>query len=466
MLCTLNKLFYLTLIFLFPIIYCNEVKKYDGNHLFQLENSGKLYLWKFYVIPKNYALAKKGTILGIYLRHCYNSIKKDHFYISSENESFFEQNDEFHTALCDLTNYKCLYYPHQSYFKIPFNKVIHLKEIEITSNITGETKNYQLDATAANSKPFDGITVCTPLLYYYNNWLQMFMFLEKWREEKNVRVIIYYRSISSDVYELLKYYQKLNIVHLIPAPIFPRSDPMEKFTATAIGMGPLFFNDCMYRNNTKYLTVMDVDEYFHIFDEKSRTRGLLEFVKKSIRRYPHYGFFNFESLYISYLNKNVSKSFHFATKGLLTEDNHNKGGKSIMLTDKINYPSYHLPLFTKVNDGHRYKRKEAIILHARPNIIFKKVKSKKKVQSLDESERKKLVSNYKTLTKRLNKNLIFTYKPTIIKNLKECMLKKTKKDTNSCYYNVEPCKEEMNLLENWIYTSKEKEKYQDYVKFE
>uniref|UniRef100_A0A0N5BAI5 Glycosyltransferase family 92 protein n=1 Tax=Strongyloides papillosus TaxID=174720 RepID=A0A0N5BAI5_STREA len=469
-----RRLFYSLIIFCFLIIYSdgakhnkglnkiNRLKNDNKYRLLQHRNSENLYLWKFYAIPKNYLLAKKGTILGIYLRQCFNRKNKNQFYISSNNKSYYAQNDQFHTKLCEISKYKCLYYPHQSYFKVPHNIVSNLEEIEIVSKITGKKRTFHLDTTAANSKPFDGITVCTPLLYYYNNWLQMFMFLEKWREEKNVRIMIYYRSLSRDVFELLKYYEKLNIVYLIPSPIFPRNDPMQKFVATSGGMGPLFFNDCMYRNNANYLTVMDVDEYFHIFDEQSRKKGLLEFVKKKANQYPMIGFFNFQSYYMSYINKKVDDSFNFATESLLTLDSMNIQGKSIMLTNKIYYPSYHIPLFKKENDGYRFKKNEGILLHARPNYIFKNVESKDKIQFLGGPEKLKFNSEYRTLEKNLNKTLVFKYKHTVISD--RCILKNKKKSENYCNWNIEECGKQIDLLENWIYTSEKSKNYQEYVK--
>uniref|UniRef100_A0A0K0FUE0 Glycosyltransferase family 92 protein n=1 Tax=Strongyloides venezuelensis TaxID=75913 RepID=A0A0K0FUE0_STRVS len=467
-------LLYLLIIFSVLIIYSDEVKnnkrnkinrlkKANKNRLLQLRNSENLYLWKFNAIPKNYLLAKKGTILGIHLRQCFNRINENHFYISLNNETFYAQNDRFHTTLCEISEYKCLYYPHQSYFKVPLNIVNNLKEIEIVSNITGQKRTFPLDTTAANSIPFDGITVCTPLLYYYNNWLQMFMFLEKWREEKNVRIMIYYRSLSRDVFELLKYYEKLNIVYLIPSPIFPRNDPMEKFVATSHGMGPIFFNDCMYKNNTNYLTVMDVDEYFYIFDEKSRETGLLEFIKTKVNQYPMIGFFNFQSYYMSYINKKVDDSFNFTTEGLLTYDHINREGKSIMLTNKIYYPSYHIPLFKRVKNGYRIPKNESILLHARPNFIFKDAKSKVKMQFLGRPEKLKLNSNYQTLKKSLSKTLVFKYNHAVVSN--KCLHKNKKKDKNYCYWNIEDCKKQIDLSEDWIYTSEEIKNYQEYVKF-
>uniref|UniRef100_A0A0N5BAI4 Glycosyltransferase family 92 protein n=1 Tax=Strongyloides papillosus TaxID=174720 RepID=A0A0N5BAI4_STREA len=292
----------------------------------------------------------------------------------------------------------------------------------------------------------------------------MFMFLEKWREEKNVRIMIYYRSLSRDVFELLKYYEKLNIVYLIPSPIFPRNDPMQKFVATSGGMGPLFFNDCMYRNNTNYLTVMDVDEYFHIFDEQSRKKGLLEFVKKKSNQYPMIGFFNFQSYYLSYINKKVDDSFNFATEGLLTFDYPNKIGKSIILTSKISYPNYHIPTFKKLKDGYRFPKNEGILLHARPNYIFKNVESKDKIQFLGSPEKLKFNSNYQTLIKNLRETLIFKYKRTVISN--RCILKNKKKSENYCNWNIEECGKQIDLLENWIYTSEKSKNYQEYVKLE
>ncbi|CEF69951.1 Domain of unknown function DUF23 domain-containing protein [Strongyloides ratti] len=389
----------------------------------------------------------------------------NNFIISINNNSYQEHNEEFHKTICKQSNYKCLYYPHQSYFDIPYDIAIKINKIEIMSKKSKKKFIFKLDKVAAKNKPFDGITVCTPLLYYYNNWLQMFMFLEKWKREGNSKVIIYYKSLSNDVYELLKYYKKLGLVYMIPTPEISYNDPLMKFTETSFGMGPLFFNDCMYRNNTKYLTVMDVDEYFHIFDKKYKKNGLVNFIEMNSQLYPNIGFFNFKSFYISYINDNVTNSFDFAINGLLTDDKLNKGGKSIMLTNKIYYPCYHMPLFKNLDEGFRFSENQAIILHARPNYIFKKnVHSNKKCHILDKWEKLDLISSYEKLKNTLNSTIIFSYKPTIIKNLERCMKKKKKNDKNLCIFNIEPCKKKMSILGNWIYTNRNEENYQEYVK--
>lgn len=83
---------------------------------------------------------------------------------------------------------------------------------------------------------------------------------------------------------------------------------------------------------------------------------------------------------------------------------------------------------------------------------------------MDKWEKLDLISSYEKLKNTLNSTIIFSYKPTIIKNLERCMKKKKKNDKNLCIFNIEPCKKKMSILGNWIYTNRNEENYQEYVK--
>uniref|UniRef100_A0A0K0F3Q1 Glycosyltransferase family 92 protein n=1 Tax=Strongyloides venezuelensis TaxID=75913 RepID=A0A0K0F3Q1_STRVS len=436
---------------------------------------------KFYLVPRNYYSSNHATIKGTFMGHCsykYVTKKKIENLFIKINSSYYKgDTDNINFFLCPKkSNHFCQLWPHRIHFNVPWKIAENLKEVQLVNTKTGTNRIFPLDTVAANSKPYEGIVVCVPVLYYYNNWLQIFLFLEKWREEDNAKIVIYYKSLSLDVYNLLKYYEEIKLVTLLPAPNFPTGGKARKKSATSFYISHLFFDDCMYGRNGKYFAVMDVDEYFHIFDKNIK---LLDLIKKHSTIYPSKTFFNFESMYMSYDNHNLDESFIFGKTVTLTKDTQNIKGKSVTLTDKNEYIGYHFPLDKKnivgynysndfnYSDGYRFPADKAILLHARPNYVLEKINSPKKINILTESQRLTLVNHYKSLNESLKIKTPFIYKRNVVFNLKNCMKNNEKRAKNAriCSSNYDICHKRLKNLEKWVYAEGDKKKYYSLIRF-
>ncbi|CEF69952.1 Domain of unknown function DUF23 domain-containing protein [Strongyloides ratti] len=436
---------------------------------------------KFYLVPRNYYNSNRATIKGIFMADCiYKYVEKrkiESLYIQIDNSYYKGITDDMKFFLCIRKNSNfCTMWPHRINFNVPWNIAKNLTQIKLINKKTGGKKIFKLDTTAAMNKPYEGLTICVPVLYYYNNWLQMFLFLEKWREQENAKVVIYYKSLSLDVYNLLKYYEKIKLVTLLPAPDIEKTKNIRLRSPTSFFISHLYFDDCMYGRNIKYAAVMDVDEYFHFFNSN---KTILDYIKEYSILYPKKTFFNFESMYMSYNNHKVDDSFKFGTTVSLLKDNINLKGKSITLIDKNDYIGYHYPLDRKniigknysknfnFGHGYRFPKNKAILLHARPNYIFQKFKNSMNVVILNESQRLTLHNNYQLLKKDINFNYPLVYKNIITNHLDKCIKEEEKKlfKNGVCIKNFDYCFKKLEKLDNWIYAENDKDKYYNLIEF-
>ena len=51
--------------------------------------------------------------------------------------------------------------------------------------------------------------VCIGALYWYTNWPKLIEFIEVWRAQGATKFYFYYQSVSREVYEVFKAYEKL-----------------------------------------------------------------------------------------------------------------------------------------------------------------------------------------------------------------------------------------------------------------
>uniref|UniRef100_A0A0K0F408 Glycosyltransferase family 92 protein n=1 Tax=Strongyloides venezuelensis TaxID=75913 RepID=A0A0K0F408_STRVS len=432
-------------------------------------NKESLFFKDVFLVPRNYFIAKNTTIKGIFMAHCSNMyIKKkpnNYLYIKIKKKYYRGRIGIFDKSLCRKFEHRCQMEVHYVDFDIPWKIARKVRRVNIINIFTNTKETFNVNRNAARSKPYNGLTICVPILYWYNNWLQMFLFLENWKREGNAKIVLYYKSLSPEVYNLLQYYVETKLVTLNPVSNYPISKTMNPFNLTH-GMGTkIFLNDCMYKKNSKYISIMDVDEYFYVLNGKNKKENVLNFVKNQIPLYPTTSFFNFKSYHISYKNPYIEPSFNFAKIGYMSVDKKNYLGKSVILTSKISHVGFHNPQFESLNDGHRFTSSQAFLLHARSNYILTKRKNLPEINILYESERKDLVERFNFIQKQINTTLPFVYGPSMDKNLESCMSQKVKKTARVCFAIYDKCKATMDSIGKWIYAEDDLVNFRNFTIF-
>ncbi|CEF70080.1 Domain of unknown function DUF23 domain-containing protein [Strongyloides ratti] len=401
--------------------------------------------------------------------HCLNKyINKrpnNYLYIEINNKYYPGKIGIFDRAICKKFEHRCQMEVHYVNFNVPWKIAQKVTTVNIINIITKSKQVFNVSKESANSKPFNGLTICVPILYWYNNWLQMFLFLENWYREGNAKIILYYKSLSPEVYNLLRYYVKIKLVILYPVSNYPIKESMNPANLTH-GMGSkIFLNTCMYKMNSKYISVMDIDEYFYIYSKNKKKQKILNFIKSAISRQPNKNFFNFESFHISYKNTIIDPSFNFHKKAYLSIDKKNVLGKSVMLTNKISHFGFHIPQFEKLSDGYRFSSNQAILLHARSNYILKKTKKLPEIEIINENERKNLNRRYILVEKQINMSLPFVYGPAMEKHLESCISMKARLKARVCFVIYDKCKNIMDKISKWIYSEDDLINYKNFTVF-
>uniref|UniRef100_A0A914CXE7 Glycosyltransferase family 92 protein n=1 Tax=Acrobeloides nanus TaxID=290746 RepID=A0A914CXE7_9BILA len=136
-----------------------------------------------------------------------------------------------------------------------------------------------------------GLSVCVAPLYWFSNWPRLIEFIEIWRVLGASKFYFYYQSVTREVYEIFKEYEKLGIVEAMKAEVMP-TDKESGFNPDSwlfrIG-DRLFQNDCLMRAKTKFAPYVDVDEM--LIPQNNQT--LLEFLEAEAKANPDAGAFGF-----------------------------------------------------------------------------------------------------------------------------------------------------------------------------
>ncbi|CEF70096.1 Domain of unknown function DUF23 domain-containing protein [Strongyloides ratti] len=447
------------LIFLCNILNIDGSKCYSENTRYIRNNTANfnsLHMYSFHVIPKNYYSARYATVKGFMIAYCSNKYtrnpKKEYLLANINGKKYKGRVTFIEYSFCNVKRLNCKLEVFYVNFNIP-RKLLSGKEyINIIDNGSKKRQTFKLSSEAANSPIYDGITVCTPTLYWYNNWLQMFTFLEYWKKQKKAHIVIHYRGMSSTVFKLINSYSKYNLVTLIPTPALPKQHGRD-IEPYIFGFGSkIYLNSCMYSRNTKYVLAMDSDEYIHFF--KNKSQSIYDFVEKEFIKKPELTSVNFRNVRASYTHKNITETFKFAQTYYYYKDTINKEGKSVVRTNKVDMIGYHLPVGLSSKDSYRISSNIALVLHARSNYVTVNIKGRKKKLPIallfDEDERLTLVKNYKDIKENvMNGTLNFDYNVRIANSLKLTDRVKTKNFI--CYFDYEESKKFVSKLEDWIY---------------
>uniref|UniRef100_A0A0K0EJB6 Glycosyltransferase family 92 protein n=1 Tax=Strongyloides stercoralis TaxID=6248 RepID=A0A0K0EJB6_STRER len=446
----------LLLIFICHLLSINASNCYSKNTRYIRNNtadSDSLHIYSFHVIPTNYYSAKHATVKGFMIAYCNNKYiknpKKEYLIASIDGRKFKGTPTFMDYSFCGVSRINCKLEVFYVNFNIPRKLLVDRKNITIIDNTTKKRKIFKLSSEAANSEMYDGITVCTPTLYWYNNWLQMFTFLEYWQKQRNSHIVIHYRGMSSTVFKLINSYIKKGLVTLIPTPALPRQNGRD-IEPYIFGFGSkVYLNSCMYSRNTKYVLAMDSDEYIHFFN--NREQNIYDFVEKEMAKHPKITSVNFRNVRASYTTKSITDTFEFAQKYYYYKDTINKEGKSVVRTSKVDMIGYHLPIGLKSEHSYRISAKIALVLHARSNYVTVNIKKKHPVATLfDENERLTLVKSYNELKENfMNGTFKFDYNVKIANSLK--LTDRVKMKRFICYFDYEESKKYVAKLEDWVY---------------
>uniref|UniRef100_A0A0K0F413 Glycosyltransferase family 92 protein n=1 Tax=Strongyloides venezuelensis TaxID=75913 RepID=A0A0K0F413_STRVS len=445
-------------LFLYQILIVNASNCQLKNTRYITNNTANfdsLHIYSFHVVPENYYASRYATVKGFMVAYCENKYtknpKKEYLIADIDGKKFNGIVKIMEYSFCVLKHINCRLEIFYVNFNIPRNFLVNRENITIIDNGSKKKRVFKLSSEAANSEVYDGITICTPTLYWYNNWIQMFTFLEYWRKQSNVHIVIHYRGMSSNVFKLINYYKDLGLVTLVPTPALPKQKGKNIETFIFGFGGKVYLNSCMYSKNTKYVLAMDSDEYIQFF--KNKTQNVYDFVEKEIKLRPYLESVNFRNVRASYTHRNITETFRFAQQYYYYKDTINKEGKSVVRTSKVDMISYHKPVGISRKQQYRINNKVALVLHARPNYVTINVKGKRKIPKallFNENERLVIVKHYKEIKEKvLNGTLQFNYDVKLANSLKITDRYKPKKYI--CYFDYNESKKYVSKLDNWIY---------------
>uniref|UniRef100_A0A914EHH6 Glycosyltransferase family 92 protein n=1 Tax=Acrobeloides nanus TaxID=290746 RepID=A0A914EHH6_9BILA len=278
--------------------------------------------------------------------------------------------------------------------------------------------------------------------------------------------------VSREVYEVLKAYEKMGVVELIPAENLP--------TSSETGFNPdswifrtgdrVYQNDCVMRAKTKFVASIDSDEI--MIPQGNLT--MLEFLENEIKNDPKVGGFQLFHQAMQYDPKKMShlkasrKDFDWKKleyDWLKTASIHNKNwamGKSINMPDHVNIISIHFIAQMQ----HPYKildvpHAKAVYYHVRISWLGKENPTKENNSHLYEPKLrsffnddfvKTVLSNYQKVMKEVETNM--GRKPITYYEVFD-ILPKCLKDWRS-YHQCSPlvmCYKDLSNFTEWVYAN-------------
>uniref|UniRef100_A0A0N4Z410 Glycosyltransferase family 92 protein n=1 Tax=Parastrongyloides trichosuri TaxID=131310 RepID=A0A0N4Z410_PARTI len=158
------------------------------------------------------------------------------------------------------------------------NKKVHVK---VKKQVNGDKENN------------NDFTICVPPMYWYENILQLFIFHEYWLSNGATNIVYYYHSTSSDVMKLLKYYKNLKLATLIPYKSLPKSDQVDPNKSVYRYGHTSGINDCLQRFNSKYVSILDVDEFIYVFGNNDIPNKVYNFINNVFSSHNQYSAISF-----------------------------------------------------------------------------------------------------------------------------------------------------------------------------
>ncbi|CEF68028.1 Domain of unknown function DUF23 domain-containing protein [Strongyloides ratti] len=365
--------------------------------------------------------------------------KKRNLYIVGNTSSIVKECPWSWAGKCEWNSFYVVFY-------IPNNFVKNLENITIFNLYTSTKLDVTIKRTYNTKKNIDNLTICVPPLYWYNNFLQLFLFTEIWKLHGASHFIYYYYSVSENVMSLLKYYESKQIVTLIPYKSLPKSNLIDP-NKSVYRYGHLTaINDCLQKRYSKYSTVIDVDEFLYynetIFLNKENFYQYIEEIFKKNKKLSGI-LFSHHGLQID--TKNMKDDFEFLQK---TYINYFKGPqKYIIKSNRIEIVDSHKPLKYMKYNIKTINFNDAFLLHLRANWAYKNNKIYHKINLISLNQTKLISDQFMYIKKILKFSKEFNFQTDALMIMNKCL---SKWKMNGCKIPNDFCQKELLDVEKWI----------------
>uniref|UniRef100_A0AC35U3I5 Glycosyltransferase family 92 protein n=1 Tax=Rhabditophanes sp. KR3021 TaxID=114890 RepID=A0AC35U3I5_9BILA len=352
---------------------------------------------------------------------------------------------------------KCQWNTYMIEFDLLPSMIQDLTNVVLLNTVT-ETSSV-IPVTQPTNVKEEELMVCVPPLYWYNNFLQLFLFVEMWKQEGASKLIFYYHSVSTDVMNLLEFYQNEGTIHLVPYHSLPKNNLLDPNDSVYRYGHLLAINDCLQRRKSKLATVVDVDEFLYI--NKTKYGTLLNFVNQKFENYTTLGslLFNHKALRID--SNNADTSFNFLRNSLVTK----KSGptKYIIKPSRAEAVNSH----TVTHLYSPYKQSvlsgtEGYLLHSRSSWAYSgKYTNSTSVDLASSEQIVNMRSRYKIITNYINYQKPFKFETNVLNKFLECL--KTWRSGDGCKVPDRLCTKYIINLDRWVFSDDLKDSSNHFV---
>uniref|UniRef100_A0A0K0EJR7 Glycosyltransferase family 92 protein n=1 Tax=Strongyloides stercoralis TaxID=6248 RepID=A0A0K0EJR7_STRER len=343
---------------------------------------------------------------------------------------------------------KCEWNSFQVIFFIPNNLVKYLQNVTIFNLYTSSKLDVTIKKTYNTKKNMDNLTICVPPLYWYNNFLQLFIFTEIWKIHGASHFIYYYYSASEDVMNLLKYYESKKIATLIPFKSLPKSNFIDPNKSVYRYGHISAINDCLKKRFSKYSIVIDVDEFLYLNKTSlSIEKTFYQYIEEVFENDQNIGGILFSHFGLQIDINNLRDDFNFLQNTYLYPF---KGpNKYIIKPNRIQTVNSHVPTkfmnshygFTKVNFKYAY------LLHLRANWAYKSIKTQNIISLITSNQTNQISNEFLNIRKVLKFSKELNFQTNALKIMNSC-LKNWK--MNGCKVPNDLCQKDLLGIEKWI----------------
>uniref|UniRef100_A0A0K0DWN2 Glycosyltransferase family 92 protein n=1 Tax=Strongyloides stercoralis TaxID=6248 RepID=A0A0K0DWN2_STRER len=330
-------------------------------------------------------------------------------------------------------------------FVIPNNIAKSLDSVTIF-NLYSKTK---IDVVV--KKPFlykekENFTVCVPPLYYFNNLLQLFIATEIWKLQGVTKILYYYVSASKDVINLLKYYESEGLVTIVPYKLLPKSQK-EDPNINVYRYGHISaFNDCMNRINSKYATILDVDEIFYYNETYNINKNnFYELIDKIFQNNKTISTLIFKHYAATIELNDVKNNFKFLKK--ITYNSVRRPPKYIVKPEReLTFENHIVSKLFKFKSPY-INTLTGIYLHFRFNWAYNNKTKSNEINLISQENINILSKKFSEIKKKINFKGIFEFKLNILHEIGKCLKKWRKKGCKSI---DKLCKDNVFHMEKWV----------------
>ncbi|CEF70697.1 Sulfotransferase family and Domain of unknown function DUF23 domain-containing protein [Strongyloides ratti] len=341
---------------------------------------------------------------------------------------------------------KCKWHSFKVVFSIPKNVARNLSNVTIFNLHTKIKVNVKVRRNLNVNIKKNNMTICVPPLYWYNNFLQIFIFTEVWKFLGASNFIYYYYTVSEDVMNLLKYYESTGIVTLIPYKTLPSSKLVDPNKSIYRYGHIAAINDCILRGKSKYLSIVDVDEFLHLNDSYFPSeKNLYEHIDKIFEEKIFTVGFMFYHRGMEIYSQDIKDDFKFLKDIYL---NSFKGPpKYIIRPERVETVDSHYPFNHMHYALGDMNIRQGYLLHSRSSWTNYTNSIIAKVSFISSNQRKELQKKYLLVKEKLNIQSKFMLQNNILDIMSKC-LKNWK--IHGCKVPNDMCKKKILHIEKWV----------------